>query len=265
MTEITSVHLAKIISVPYKVRERIPMLKHYRIARYFNKRIEDAASSVLRKLNEGWISEEDHVTSKLMDSIEHTINQSGYHGIRFQAKIFQGRGRGSEESRTGADIGGVLEINLAGYYVKKGFLAQAKIVKARGYKFSPYFGFPPQPQFDIKRNELERLVEQCKKMLRFTSDAYVFFYSKNGIAVAPAIAIVAFGMNFQVFQPFSELIYHKPIGLFYEEYLKSFIGDLRIGEALPSMDQLELLCKEYDLRYVQYIGVQEEVTKEEWG
>lgn len=71
---------------------------------------------------------------------------------------------------------GVLDVEMEGFSTRKGFLAQAKRVEPSG-KFAA--------------SEAFRLREQCDKMLRHTSDSFVFLYSAHsGVTVVPAVEVI---------------------------------------------------------------------------
>ncbi len=80
------------------------------------------------------------------------------------ATLRAGSGSGAEEKEFGADILGVLSIDLPDYKVAKGFLAQAKRAEP-GVRFS--------------NSEWSRLRAQCNIMLMTTPDCFVVAYSKT--------------------------------------------------------------------------------------
>lgn len=128
--------------------------------------------------------------------------------VRWHAKTLTDRGRGSQESIFGADFAGVLDIQLDDYKVSKGFLAQAKLIRAGGR---------------INRKDL---VKQCEQMLGLSPASYVFLYSKRGVRVVPAVAIVGAS-------GYHNDCYDRSAKRFFEEHLACFIGDGALNVAGP--------------------------------
>lgn len=85
------------------------------------------------------------------------------------------RGHGSQENSYGADFLATLELDQ-GYQVKKGFLAQAKLI---------------EPSENFGNANFEKMREQCEKLLKLSSASYIFLYSQqSGISVIPAIEVL---------------------------------------------------------------------------
>lgn len=142
-------------------------------------------------------------------------------GIRWRAKTLTDRGPHSQEKQYGADFAGVLEIDVPGYNVKKGFLAQAKLLRADG----------------MSDAEFRRMVGQCQQMLELSPASFVFHQSRDGIRVIPAIAVVGSSGPEVAFDPNG--VYSRKIGRFYEEHFGCFVGDGAISE--PTIETLERL------------------------
>lgn len=67
-----------------------------------------------------------------------------------------------------------------------------------------------------------RLLSQCRRMLEFTPDSFVFLYSRDGVHVVPAVDVVATDGT----RP--RTLYRHTVGSFFHEHFRCFIGDTRI-------------------------------------
>ena len=112
-------------------------------------------------------------------------------------------------------------ITLPGLSVRKGFLAQAKLI-APGEK--------------ISTSEYDRMKRQCDIMLDNTPDSFVFLYSTESIRIVPAIAIV----SSQPINPHD--LYSRGISRFYEDHFACFVGDRRLHA--PDVRTLEAIADE---------------------
>ena len=85
-------------------------------------------------------------------------------------------GRAAEEKRHGADLMGVLDIDIPDYRITKGFLVQSKLA---------------EPGRIFPKKDWKRLHDQCETMLCRTPDSFVWVYSKErGIRIFPAVSVV---------------------------------------------------------------------------
>ena len=162
-------------------------------------------------------------------------------GILWRARsLHPGPGRKAEEKHYGADFFGVLDIKLRDYETNKGFMVQAKRAEP-GKRFS--------------RKEWGRLLLQCDKMLRITPAAFVFVYSRMaGIRVIPANSIV--GCTDQV--PLN--LYNRGVQTFFEDHLKSFIGDRRL--CAPTLEVLACLARGYDVPRGLHLAARDAVRED---
>ena len=186
------------------------MLQHTRSLKRIAHEISDAANGALQAYIESRASEEPRVTDRILGAIEDRIRDQSFNGIVWKARTLRtGRGIAAEEKRHGADLMGVLDICLPDYETKKGFLVQAK----RAEPGSPF----SQPNWN-------RLVCQCKKMIRRTPDSFVFAYSKTEkIRVFSANSVLGLRSR-NIFD-----LYHHGIQRFFEDHIKCFIGDPRLN------------------------------------
>ncbi|OYD95944.1 hypothetical protein CDG77_09690 [Nostoc sp. 'Peltigera membranacea cyanobiont' 213] len=182
----------------------------------------------LEAMRDGRIEQEPAITDRLLGVMEHVLNNKTTAGVRWTVKTLTDRGRGSQENEFGADFLAALELEIEGYQIAKGFLAQSKRI---------------EPSQTFSRQEFYRLQEQCRKMLSHSSASFVFLYSQQSIVVVPAIEII----TARDCNP-HELI-SKPMKKFYQEHFECFIGDQNIRSANPqALEELRNLRNRYEAR-----------------
>lgn len=194
-----------------------------------------AANRALDAFVDKRVEQEPHLTDRMLGRIEEAMNGFQTKGVVWTAKTLTDHAPRAQESKYGADFIGVLEINIANYSVKKGFLAQAKRLT--------------KPAF-MRSDEFKRLQHQCDKMLESTPDSYVFLYSRAGIRILPAVAVLA-STNRDL-----DNLYSRSVKRFFEDHFECFIGDRRINA--PSIKVLEKLRQDYDARRLLYLEAIEE-------
>ena len=184
------------------------MLRYYAIVRTVAREISEAANGAFEAYREGDKMDEPDITGLILGAIGERIRSRRFGGMTWKTHIFTSSGKDSEEKLHGADLMGVLDIDLPDYKVKKGFLAQAK-------KATPGSRFP--------KREWDRLTEQCKSMLARTPASFVFIYSRSyGIRIFPAVAALESGSR-DIFD-----LYHHGVQRFFEDHIQCFIGDPRL-------------------------------------
>jgi len=161
------------------------------------------------------------MTDRMLGAIEMSLADYCVKGICWRAKTLTDRGRGSQESKYGADFMGVLNISLPEFSVSKGFLAQAKFIR------------------NGSAGDLTELKQQCEKMLDLSPDSFVFLYGQNGVRVVSALAIV--GTTLEPLQ-----LYNRSAQRFFEEHLQCFIGDRDIQSPTPKT--LDALRTKFEAR-----------------
>ena len=201
------------------------MLKYYAIIRGAAEAIESAAMGAVNALGDGRVEQEPHFTDRMLGRIEQAMDGYEHNGVRWNAKTLTDRGRGAQESTYGADFMGVASIELPGLSVKKGFLAQAKLIEPGAY---------------LSQTEYDRMARRCNTMLKYTPDSFVFMYSSTSIRIVPAITVV----SSERINPHE--LYSRAVSRFYEEHFSCFIGDRKISA--PSVDVLEAMANEYRAR-----------------
>jgi len=185
-------------------------------------RIARAADLAENDLAEALVEQEPQFTDRMLGRITQAIEGYQTKGVLWRAKTLTDRGANAQEKQYGADFVGVLQIEVPGYSVKKGFLAQAKLIR---------------PSENMGKAELERMRHQCHQMLELSPDSFVFSYSPDSVRVIPAIAVAGSSETEEIFRP--DGLYSRSIAKFFEEHFASFIGDHRISE--PTIDTLERL------------------------
>jgi hypothetical protein len=195
--------------------------------------IADAADGALDAYRDGRAAEEPQVTDRILGAIEDRLRTKRIGGIEWKAKTLRtSRGTAAEEKRHGADVLGVLDIDIPEFKTKKGFLAQAKLA---------------EPNRPFSKDDWERLVEQSKLMLARTPASFVFIYSKTeGVRVFPATAVVGLADR-DIFT-----LYHHGPGRFFEDFIECFIGDLRLSS--PDIRTLDALAEFHVKRALELIA-----------
>lgn len=144
-----------------------------------SKRIGQATSSVVRHLDRhesentftGALGEK---LLSLNDELELAASSRGKPRVLFEYRRFSEQ---LHEPQLGADGGfKVIVENAVGSRIEKAALFQAKIIKA---------SLPPR-QMRMKGEDANRLRDQCRKMLRASSDAVVLFYTPRDVYVVDA-------------------------------------------------------------------------------
>lgn len=202
------------------------MIFRRHVLRDISRAVTAAGDRTLDDLRQHSASQEPHVTDRLAANIQNELDGRTLRGIRWKAKTLTDHGRNAEENRFGADLLGVLTIDLVDYHVCKGFLAQAKLFQG--------------PRLEQSPSQMDVLAKQCSKMLQFTPDSFVFLYSPRAIKIVPASAVRAVSRL-----SFSELC-SRSLGTFFKEYVESFIGDTRLRS--PSLEDLRGAMREYECR-----------------
>jgi hypothetical protein len=198
------------------------MIRNIRMIRRVASRISKAAELAGNDLSENLVEQEPHFTDRLLGRIAQSIDGYKTKGVTWKAKTLTDRGPGAQEKRYGADFIGVLNIELATYSVKKGFLAQAKLLDQSG---------------TMSAAEWKRMRKHCNDMLGVSSDSFIFVYSNESIRVIPAIVVLGATESRESFSP--ETFYSRSLARFFEEHFACFIGDHRISE--PTIETLESL------------------------
>lgn len=210
------------------------MLKQLRIVQSASVAIGNAVADVVQQLNENLVEQEPAMTDRLIQSIQTAVNGLSDGKLKWKAKTLTDRGAGSQESVYGADFVAALDVNLPKLRVKKGFLAQAKLIKSG------------------RAIDLSALKRQCEKMLACSPASFVFLYSKTGVNVVPAISVLSSDVRLQD-------LYSRSAQSFFEEHFECFIGDRSIST--PQIGGLEELREKVSARSAIEISLVNEADK----
>lgn len=178
------------------------------------------------------------ITQGMVDRVQDNLNGKKVHGVQFVVQVV----RRVQESRVGADLVGVLQIDTPTDSVRKVFLAQAKVCSLD----TDTWKNPVAVYSDSK----SRLRDQVRNMLARTPDSFAFFYTTEGVFVVPAFQISLTSDN----RIRTDEVYAHRIGPFYEEHFKCFIGDQRIAPPSIIPEDLEQLSE--DLQAEQVLSIQ---------
>lgn len=184
--------------------------------------VVDGTSTAIDDFKSGVIKNETTMTDRLFGSVAQSLNGRRIGNLKWKAySLTSGRGKAGEETRHGADILGVLHIDLPDIQVKKGFLLQAK--KA-------------EPGTPLVKTEWERFQAQCKLMLERSPVSFGVIYSREaGVIFIPAQTILEIGRD-QLFDAGSRSLYG-----FFKSHVKCEIGDRRLSN--PSIEVLDRLSQ----------------------
>jgi hypothetical protein len=202
------------------------------IIRESARRVAQAADGTVETLRDGRIEQEPAYTDRMLGRIEQAMDEFRVKGVTWSAKTLTDRAPNAQEREFGADFVGVLDISLPRYAVKKGFLAQAKMI---------------EPEEPVRGQDWERMRVQCDRMLRLSPVSYLFVYSLSGTVVVPAAAIVS---SSEPVNPHE--FYSRRLSRFFEEHFECFIGDLRIHAA--TIAALEGLREQLLARRLLYLA-----------
>lgn len=185
--------------------------------------VKKAEHKIIEEIKNGEVEDEPSITNRFIERTKTYLEESEGKLVKHNLHIrtLLDRGPKAPEREFGADICGVLDVELDDYYTNsKGFLAQAKCE-------SEYVKVDMAPRGIIRVNfnpsrEFNRLKEQVNRMLEITPDSFVFIYSTKGFVVVPASSVR--GLSSET----GGVVYGKPIANFFKEFLMCFIGDHRL-------------------------------------
>lgn len=158
------------------------------------------------------------ITGHLLDEVEKLLDNKKIQGVRFHVNTY----KQSEENITGADLLGILSIDLNGNKIQKFFLAQAK-VGTRRQNGNAYC---------INQD----ILRQAKDMLNHSPASFFFIYTKEGLEVVSALMIQLLNKN----SINTKEIISKDFSEFYKDFFDCFIGDNRIELAPYLINPTEL-------------------------
>lgn len=235
------------------------MIRYYGGVREIAREISSAADGALNAYRDGRVTEEPQITDRIIGAIEDRIGRkrpdeeappndeggifplnaartsdrfvegdhddasnSVFQSINWTAlSLRTGSGIAAEEKRHGADLMGVVDIDIPDYLVVKGFLAQAKRA---------------EPGQRFQQKDWDRLNFQCETMILRTPDSFVWVYSKTkGIRIFPAISVLTLKSK-DIFD-----LYSRSVSSFFEYHIECFIGDRRLNST--NIETLDVLAE----------------------
>lgn len=206
------------------------MLKQNAVIREAADAIAQEAASVIDSYIAGRVTDEPHITDRLLGAIESRMRSlSGSRhstmskGFMWSAMTLRsGSGSAAHEKKYGADLMGVFTASLPEFSVSKGFLAQAKRI---------------EPGVEMSVSDWKRLLDQCERMLNVTSDSFVVGYSKSkGVRFFSALSVLGMQGKRDVFR-----LHQMPPRSFFERHFECFIGDRNLNK--PEISVLTNLQK----------------------
>ena len=177
-----------------------------------SERIQHAADQTARAFANEIVSQETTFTDRMLGRIDSAVDGFERDGVIWRARTLTDRGRSAEEAEFGADFAGVFHVAAPDLLIQKGFLAQAKLLDVGA---------------TMTGRELDRLREQCNRMLEFSPDSFVFLYSRSAVRVVSAFAVSRTSSG-----KLDELG-AKSVADFYMDHFRCFIGDPALSTPTP--------------------------------
>jgi len=189
----------------------------------FGQIVYEAEGIISEAISAGRVPDEPSITNRFLQELESTINRTNpIRGVQLLATTMSSLGRNTQESHVGADYLAVINIDIPGMTISKGFLCQAK---REGKSVNINRVTPRRMSVGFNNStELHRLQQQVTKMLNVTPDSFVCIYSSDGFAFVPAVSV--HGLNYS---NDGNRVYAKNTRLFFSEFLMCFIGDTNLG------------------------------------
>lgn len=165
------------------------------------RQVATAEQRLLSMIAEGRVRQEPDMTSRLMHGVEIASDQVD--GFTVEFTVIDGIGPGAAERTLGADVLGVVRLEMGDVRLAKGFLAQSKRSGADGLRVkSPtddkyshwlYRGDVRLEQSGVVQvtRPSPHLDEQCENMLKVTAHSYVLVFGDSQVAVVSASAVHA--------------------------------------------------------------------------
>ncbi len=180
--------------------------------------VVDSCQNTLEDFRNYVFEDEVNMTDRLFGSISNALDGRAIGNLQWKARTLRSYShRAAEEKRHGADVLGVLEIDLHDYKTKKGFLLQAKIAE------------PGRP---MSNDRWKTFQDQCRTMRNRTCHAFGVIYSRQrGVLFIPADTILEIGRD-QLF----EVGFRSLFG-FFKGHVKCEIGDRKLNA--PTIEMLD--------------------------
>lgn len=131
----------------------------------------EATGKVIKAYKDGMFAQEVPITGGLAMALELSLNET-IKGISWKARVLESSsGSAGEENETGADLLIHVRFKAPRRNYSKGVLVQAK---------------RHEPKHPMPTGEYRRLMEQCRKMVEITDEAYIFDYSEDAMRCGSA-------------------------------------------------------------------------------
>lgn len=138
-------------------------------------RAEEAVQDAMDAYGDSTVDYEPPITGGVAVALRKAFNGK-IHGLTWSAHVMRtGRGRGSEENPTGADLLMHVRLDTPTIKYSKGVLVQAKRL---------------EPGAIMKPARYRELAKQCQQMLDITAASFVFDYASIGMRCISASSIV---------------------------------------------------------------------------
>lgn len=170
---------------------------------------DQAVAAATRMYRDGSVAHEEEITGALVGALEVKL-KGKIGGLIWSCHILTHKGPKTEESAVGADLLIHVSLSTPTLNYSKGVLIQTKRV---------------EPGENMPERSHRELKDQCRRMLRVSSHAWVFDYSKVAMRCGPAVAIV--GSN-------NRDLYGQCVWTSYRFFLELFrcpVGDFAITSA----------------------------------
>lgn len=218
------------------------------VSRAVAHQIRQAEQRLLEMIEQDRVRQEPDMTSRLVHGIE--IASEEVDGVDIEFIVIDGIGPGSAERTLGADVLGVIRVELDDVRVAKGFLAQSKRSGADGVRVqaptTDRFGhwlyrgdiqLEPSGVVQITRPSIH-LDEQCENMLKVSPSSYVLVFSDFEVSVVSASAVHAHRASKQrVWKDLGT----KRLDDFFLHAVDCFIGDSALAAA--SVAELRIIAE----------------------
>jgi hypothetical protein len=171
-------------------------------------------------------------TSAFLTRLEDRLNGFDEAGIKWSVHVHEPDKQNKEEELTGADMLVVLDLDIDGITLRKGFLAQAKI------NTNPVFG-------QVRISGHDRLTAQCDAMLFHSPESFVFVYSEDATMIVPAIGVYA--LDARGISRLRRSTVHE----FFYDFFTCWVGDRSISASSPA--ELQGLTAEMAAKRAAYV------------
>lgn len=179
------------------------MNKTHEFATELGRQVAGGAEEVLAAYREDGYADENAVSTALCRTLARRLSGT-VRGVTVDARATENPGAPREGGVAGADVAVRFGARFHDFAAETGVLLQAKREES--------------PAFD----DVPRLVEQCRRMLRVTPAAFVVVYAERGLTFLPARAVVAAET---VTRDYRNELYFKGPEPFFVDLFTAFVGD----------------------------------------